>query len=137
MKTRLSRMFVVVALLCAAFSLSACGGDTSSPANAVKAYHEALKAKDKERMKKVLSKEDVKNMKDDAEVKSDGDTEGEYTVGAATEDGDKAKVPVTYKKDGKESKVTYHCVKEDGEWKVALGVTFVEAFKEALGGKTE
>jgi uncharacterized membrane protein YvbJ len=126
---------VVVALLFGAFALSGCGGDTSSPENVVKAYHEAMKAKDKERFKKLLSKDDLKNMKENDDPKSSKNMDGDYSVGSATINGDSATVPVTYTKDGKESaKMDYYCVKEDGEWKVALGKTFTEMMKKAFSG---
>lgn len=134
MKDKLVSASIVVALLLGAFSLTGCGGDTSSPENVVTAMHEALKAKDKERFKSLLSKEDLKDWKDEQEMKQDSDQEGEYKVGSAAVSGETATVEVAYSKDGKEtSKMTYHCVKEDGEWKVAFGKSFLEALKKALG----
>ena len=118
-----------------AFLISGCGGDTSSPENVVNAYHEASKAKDKERMKKLLSKDDLAHWKEEASEKASEDTSAEYKVESTKITGDNASVEVTYTKDGKEtSKLNYLCVKEEGEWKIALGKTFKEGFKDALKG---
>lgn len=135
MKTNAIRTMLVLALLLGVFSLTGCGGDTSSPEAAVTAYHEALENKDKERMKSVLSKEDLEGMKelDDSEMKADDDMGGDYAVGTATVNGDNATVDVTYTKEGEDPQtMKYHCVKEDGEWKVAMGKTFAELMKEAF-----
>ncbi|MCB9895108.1 MAG: DUF4878 domain-containing protein [Planctomycetes bacterium] len=120
-------MFAVLVL-----GLCGCaGGDTSSPENVVKAYHEASKAKDKERLKKLLSKEDLANWKEDASEKAAEEDTAEYKIGATKIEGTGATVEVTYTRDGKEtSKIKYQCVKEDDQWKLALGKTFKESFKD-------
>ena len=135
MKNKLVSASIVMALLLGAFSLTGCGGDTSSPENVVTAMHEAIKAKDKERMKSLMSKEDLKNWKDDQEIKQDKDQDGDYKVGTAAVSGDTATVEVTYSKEGKETgKMKYHCVKEEGEWKVSMTKTMEEMMKELFKG---
>jgi hypothetical protein len=122
-------------LLCVALAVSGCGSDTSSPENAVKAFHEATRDKDKERLKKVLSKDDLKNLKETEEPETGKKSREQFQIGTATIDGDKATVLVSYileTGDKTEKPMTWHCVREDGDWKVALGVSLTEAFKEAL-----
>lgn len=127
------------ALLCAiAFTLTACGPDFSTPEGAVKAYHKAMEAEDGEALKKCLIKAERESAKksedkDKPEKKDDG---GSWEVGAASVDGDKAKVPVTYTdKAGKKDTLNYVCLKEDGEWKVSMMATIFgglgDAFKDA------
>ncbi len=124
------------ALLCAiAFTLTACGPDFSTPEGAVKAYHKAMEAQDEEALKLCLIKAERESAKksedkDKSETKDDG---GSWEVGAATVDGDKAKVPVTYTdKDGKKNTLNYVCMKEEGEWKVSMMATVFGGLGDAM-----
>lgn len=138
MKTRMNAL-LLLALCAGTFMFAGCGPDYSTPEGTVKALHKAMEAEDKEAMKRCLVKAEREEKKEgeDGKVEITGNTSkkedrGNWSVGTATIDGDKAKVPVTYEKDGKKETANYVCIKEEGEWRVSMIATLFGAMADAF-----
>lgn len=111
----------------AKFSFS--GKDTDSPQNVVYAMETARRDQDKDRFIALMSKEDLETMKETDEPEPI--PENSFEIGEAMIDGGSAKVKVIYTKpDGTSGPaMTWHCVKEGDEWKLAFKKTMMAMFK--------
>lgn len=117
-------LFAMKTLLpCLMFLLLASCGAPESPSEVVEAYLEAAVNHDTETMRELLVEAEAETLKEPA-----GDNGGARPSGrvnfavAGTEiDGDHATVRVTYSVgDDAQAATDYHCVREDGRWKVSL-----------------
>ncbi len=144
MKTRLNAILLLSALCVGAFAVSGCGPDYSTPEGTVKAFHKAMDADDKEAAKRCMIKAEREEKKDGKEdeggsvtVTKNEESKGSWSVGSATITGDKAKVPVTYVKDGKSETANYVCIQEDGEWRISMMATLFGAMADGFKGKDQ
>jgi hypothetical protein len=111
-----------------------------SPTDTIKSYYEAVRMKDVERIKKILSKGTLEMI--EAYAKSQNKTIDESMKSGFSDDpdfyetpemrnekiqGDKATIEVKNEKTGKWETVPF--VKEDDDWKIALDLMFRDAMK--------
>ncbi|MCC7510398.1 MAG: DUF4878 domain-containing protein [Planctomycetes bacterium] len=140
MKTGVHSILLLVALCVGAFALAGCGPDYTTPEGTVKAFHKAMDAEDKEAAKRCMVKAEREEKKEEGGnvtvTKKEGD-KGTWSVGTATITGDKAKVPVTYVKDGKSETANYVCIQEEGEWRISMMATIFGALADGFKGETK
>ena len=130
-------MRTICACAIAALLLAACGGKYSTPESTVRTMLAAIEAEDEAAARECIVTVERKEGRKVVANDSKRMTEKGYKVGSATIDGDRAKVPVTFKdknSDGDETTVNVVCKREDGDWKVSMKETFSNMFKEAMSG---
>jgi hypothetical protein len=119
----MKRMFVIA--LVALVVAGCAGNDLSTPEGAVRSSIQAISAQDSDATMKCLSAYDRAAAGKSDNTRPTPAHDGEFVVGAAAISEDEATVPVTYKDAGGRTLWTsnWHCVLENGEWKLALART--------------
>ena len=127
----MKRLFAFALATSVLLALVGCGGagGAASPSAAVKIMFDGMKAGNVEMMKSVMPKamletEEAKKGPTDEEVNAMKAMFASVTYEIGEEkiadDGNTAQVQVKMKMMGMDTEVTYHCIKEDGAWKVDM-----------------
>ncbi len=121
-------LVMAVALIagCGRFNFGSKGGD---PKAVAEKFWNAAKSGKADDVKDLVTKASFNGMKD---KKDAGSAKGEYTLGDAKIDGEKATIPTTMKDQGFTMKMQTVLVKEDGSWKVDVDQTMMSALAGAF-----
>lgn len=132
MAKRITIALVVIAV-CAMVAGAGCsGGKGSDPGKVAEKYWKVTKEGSVEDVKPYVTKESFEALKEEKKGPA-AKKEGDYTLGEAEIEGDKATIPTTITDQGFSFELQTVLVKEDGKWKVDVAQTMMSMFGGAMG----
>lgn len=128
-----AKRIAIAAIVIAAALASGCSwlkAGKLGPKEVAGKFWGAMKSGNIEKAKAYITKASFDSIKDSGSESKKG---GEYTLGDAKIEGDKASIPTTIKDKGFSFELETVCVKEDGKWKVDADKTMMSMLGGAMG----
>lgn len=126
-------MMGLILLLAVGGTLLGCHNDQRASEDTARSFMEAAQKGDEQALKATLTTKarEKLNAGTSSRLNLKKNGAGDYTLGQATVDGDTAQVPMTLKREGKETKGHIKLRREEGQWKVyALSAPLVPGGQE-------